>query len=333
MDLASLGLNLAVDLGPELSLSESLRDARSRSRSKPKTQEKSAPSLSSSGTFDDPFRGIGSSSETTRPVIENFSKTRIWAEGVCSQPWFPAATAGVVLLLAAFAWIVYRGIGRGDPVDIGSTAQTTKVGDKKAEPKKNIPPRVKTVFPPPRVLNGNEVEVVSAEGTVSVEPDLAHAMRAAIGARGHVLLRNTTPLKFSAADANTVSGGSLVIRAAEGTRPVLHVEVKGRNPFLSTRTRTALLMQGVTIEATYLEPGQNPAPVISAGSNVTLDRCAFKVVGGVGCECVGGGGGRPDGQRLLVRELRPRDRSLVLQRLERDASTVHDREYENQRPA
>ena len=237
------------------------------------------------------------------------------------------------MLLAAFAWIVYRGIGRGDPVDIGSTAQTTKVGDKKAEPKKNIPPRVKTVFPPPRVLNGNEVEVVSAEGTVSVEPDLAHAMRAAIGARGHVLLRNTTPLKFSAADANTVSGGSLVIRAAEGTRPVLHVEVKGRNPFLSTRTRTALLMQGVTIEATYLEPGQNPAPVISAGSNVTLDRCAFKVVGGVGCECVGGGGGRPDGQRLLVRELRPRDRSLVLQRLERDASTVHDREYENQRPA
>ena len=284
VDLAALGLNLAVDLGPELSLTESLGNARSRSRSKPKTKENTAPSLSASGMFDDPFRGISSSAETTRPVIENFSKTRKGAERVRSQPWFLPAAAGVGLLLTALAFLAYQGFnggGGGDTADKGSTAQTTKGGEKKTGSNKKIPPKVKREFPRSRVLKGNEVEVVSAEGTVSLEPDLAHAMRAAIGARGHVLLRNTTPLKFSAADATTVSGagGSLVIRAAEGTRPVLQVEVKGRNPFLSTRTRTALLLQGVTIEVTYLEPGPNPAPVISAGSNVTLDRCAFKVVG------------------------------------------------------
>ena len=102
------------------------------------------------------------------------------------------------------------------------------------------------------------------------------------------------PLTFSSADSTTVSGGLLVIRAAEGTRPVLHVEVKGRNPFLSTRARTALVLQGVTdarfhdpVAGGYFFTQQDQAEATALGLTVTdVDTKAGQPVlhvnGGIG---------------------------------------------------
>jgi serine/threonine-protein kinase len=134
------------------------------------------------------------------------------------------------------------------------------------------------------VPGGHPIAVKSRDGVVTVEADLKNAMRRAIGSKGHVLLNNATPLKLSGEEAAImISGGRLHIRAAEGARPVLEVEIKGPGPFLSTRTDTPLTMVGVTIVAHYAgtAPGKEPPPLIEAGTTIVLDHCAFTATGAV----------------------------------------------------
>ncbi len=138
------------------------------------------------------------------------------------------------------------------------------------------PVRAATITPPSPQPSG-DIAVVARDGTMSIQPDLKNAIRAAIGSKGHVLLRNKSPLVFKAAESLRGAGGMLVIRAGAGVKPILKVEVKGGMPFLSTRTDAPLQLEGVTIEATYVEPGNDPAPIIEAGGAVTLDRCAFRL--------------------------------------------------------
>ena len=86
-------------------------------------------------------------------------------------------------------------------------------------------------------------------------------------------------MKITTAEAvNNVGGGFLTIRAGEGVRPELHVEVKEHKPFLSTRSDAPVHIEGVTIVARYIGTTPDPAAVIEAGANVTLDRCCFRVV-------------------------------------------------------
>jgi hypothetical protein len=93
-----------------------------------------------------------------------------------------------------------------------------------------------------------------------------------------VLLLNRTPLALAAADAVRVSGGRISVRAAEGVRPVLEVEVTRGTPFLATTAESPLALEGVTIVARYVGPaGTDPTPVIAAGGDVALSRCAFRV--------------------------------------------------------
>jgi len=82
-------------------------------------------------------------------------------------------------------------------------------------------------------------------------------------------------LRFSSAEAINIGGGALEIRAADGVKPVLQVEVRRQTPFLATKADTPIKLVGVTIEVRYVDPGPEPAAVIEAGSHVTLDRCAF----------------------------------------------------------
>lgn len=124
--------------------------------------------------------------------------------------------------------------------------------------------------------------VKAPDGTVTVEPDLKTAMQRAIGSRGHVLLDHREPLRLTGADAAIkINGGPLYIRAAEGSRPVLQVEIKGAKPFLTTGVQTPVTIVGVSIEAQYADhsgPGE-PPPIVEAAGKVTLDRCAFKATG------------------------------------------------------
>jgi serine/threonine-protein kinase len=130
---------------------------------------------------------------------------------------------------------------------------------------------------------GLAIPVEAQDGTITNEPDLLNALQRAIGSSGRVLLNNREPIRLSGKDAIVppVSGGRLYIRAAGGVQPVLEVEVSGKEPFLSTRTRTPITIVGVTIVARYVDQGQPPPPLIEAGAQVTLERCSFRALGAV----------------------------------------------------
>ena len=248
LDEGLLGIGLGVNLGPEPPLSKAPAQARSKAKAKAKAP---IPPVETRGTSPAPG---------SRP------------------PWLmPAAAVAGVLVLAVGAALAYRQFGGPAVKADTANAARPKPSADTAKPIAGERPKqvAKSGLPEPR---GKEVRVVAGDRSESNEPDLKSAIRAAIGARGHVELRGSEPLKVSAAEALKASGGVLVIRAAAGVRPVLQVEVKGSTPFLSTRTDTALRIEGVTIEATYVDPGNNPAAVIEAGGSVTLDRCAFRVV-------------------------------------------------------
>jgi serine/threonine-protein kinase len=121
------------------------------------------------------------------------------------------------------------------------------------------------------------------DGSVKVETDLKSAIQRAIGSKGHVLLNTSKPLvlRGSAAALPAIGGGPLAIRAAEGVQPVLEVEIQGQKPFLTTRAETPLTLVGVTIVARYRGPSRTVPPVIQAGANVALERCAFTARGAV----------------------------------------------------
>ena len=126
------------------------------------------------------------------------------------------------------------------------------------------------------------IAVKTPDGVVKIEPNLKSAMQRAIGSKGHVLLNNRTPLKLSGTEAAlTIGGGRLYIRAAEGVHPVVEVEIQGQKPFLSTRADTPLTIVGVTFVARYRGKPKTVPPLIQAGADLTLDRCAFTASGGV----------------------------------------------------
>jgi serine/threonine-protein kinase len=242
VDDGLFGMGLAVDLGPEPPLT--------KVKDKPKPKE--AP------------RKTPSPEKTDREV-----------KGHTKRGWLlPAGVAGAVIVLVAVAALAYRSYGVGTLIGAGMTKAAGTSGATSKTKAGEGAGQASPALPAP---TGKEVRVVAADGTESNEPDFRAAVRAAIGSRGHVLLLNRTPLTLSTADAVTASGGVLSIRAGAGLRPVLKVEVKGATPFLSTRTDAPLKLEGLTIEATYSDPGASPAAVIEAGGNVSLDRCAFRV--------------------------------------------------------
>ncbi len=100
---------------------------------------------------------------------------------------------------------------------------------------------------PAEVPGGHPFVVKTPDGRVVVEATLKGAMQRAIGSKGHVLLSNREPLKLTGTDASiNISGGRLTLRAAEGTTPVVEVELKGATPFLAARTDTPLTIVGVS---------------------------------------------------------------------------------------
>jgi serine/threonine-protein kinase len=238
---AAFNLGLMVDLGPEPPLSGA-------SSSKPKTRPKSKP--------------------IEKPVATSPAKSKVQTTDFRSLPYwiYPAGIAAVVLISVA-GFQAYQSSGSVAPKGTGKSKGDTRnpsPGGRKG-PKLFIP-----------TTQGKEVVVVYNDGDVKVERDLVNGMRAAAG-RGYVLLTSSEPVKIPATGAISIGGGRIDVRAGEGVNPVLQVEVRGGTPFLSTKTDAPLILTGVTIEARYVEPGPEPAPVIEAGSHVTLDRCAFEL--------------------------------------------------------
>lgn len=237
------------------------------------------------------FLGVNLSEGSARPKVVKREKEPLGVEAraeplndadAVGGRWIvPGALAAGVLLVSLASGFAYRQFsGKRASGEVKAVAPEEK-GDRGKAGVKSKSAGAEAAVVARRPV-GKEVEVMSPGDDVpTIHPDLKSAMRAAIGSRGDVLLRDTTPMTVTAAEAATMAGGLLSIKAIEGTQPVLRVEIKGDKPFLSTRSNCVLRIEGVTFLVKYNEPGQTPAPLISAGGNVTLDRCAFRMEGSI----------------------------------------------------
>ncbi|WP_406694482.1 serine/threonine-protein kinase [Singulisphaera sp. Ch08] len=263
------GLGLALDFGPEPTLSQVAAKA------KPKPSAPPAPPKSEQET-----RASSTSTTTVAKASPHGRHRRLVLGG-----------AALLLPIAVAGGLYASGIlGRPSPPKAPpKTVTVAPDGDREAPAKDRPVAPSKGIGPELAKEVGPGIAVKAPDGSVSMEPDLKSAMQRAIGSRGHVLLNNREPLRLSgAAAAIKVNGGPLYLRAAEGMQPVIEVEIKGAKPFLTTGIETPLTIVGVTIVANYSESGGGEAPpIIEAAGKVTLDRSAFKATGqGIGTRAV-----------------------------------------------
>ena len=155
------------------------------------------------------------------------------------------------------------------------------------------------------------ITVLTGDGEEKPVEDLFQAMETAVGAKGWVVLHNREPLLLPAREQpiNLFGTGWLKLRAAQGVKPVLIVELKGQKPFLTVGPSMNLNLEGLTVEARYLDlppggpasptpahhPGRRPSPnsilclrggkrtkvngtraLVADGSNLTIENCWFK---------------------------------------------------------
>jgi serine/threonine protein kinase len=129
------------------------------------------------------------------------------------------------------------------------------------------------------------ITVLTEDGEEKAFEDLFKAMEAAIGAKGWVILHNSEPLSLPVSEKPiTVAGeGWLKLRAAQGVKPVLKLELKPEKPFLMVGSSVHLILDGLTFQAKYLDPlpgnpGPSiPGPIILAGGPADVRYCAFTV--------------------------------------------------------
>ena len=113
--------------------------------------------------------------------------------------------------------------------------------------------------------------------------NLLAALQIATSTHGYVELRNREPYRLHSDQPLDFARGSeaVVIRAAPGFAPVIEVELKGPNSFITTGSSVPLELSGVTIVVYYPEAGTTPPPpIIKAARKAKINRCAFKVAGG-----------------------------------------------------
>src|SRR5271157_1316348 len=234
---------LILDLGPEPSLTDSLSRSRSWFGS------------------DKPVRTQGataSASQEQMPVADHLRGLLSWQ----SHPWLwwlDAAAVALALLVVGYA--LARWLGK----------------DQKTAQHRNQEPAGKQVGTPQPGPSFRRVDGTGGAGRETVDPkrepepaitvltgdgeekpvaDLFQAMETAVGAKGWVVLHNCEPLSLPAREQpiNLFGTGWLKLRAAQGVKPVLIVELKGQKPFLTVGPSMNLNLEGLTFEARYLDP-------------------------------------------------------------------------------
>jgi|GEM_PF-995260 len=270
----SSGLGLGLNFGPEPLLSGS--------SAKPKSAPKAPtppPSIVEPLAVDSPSTSV--SAATVKPERQGLDRRLI------------LAGAAVVLLIVVAGGLFASGFfgkaGGSKTTKAKPGTDVAKVAPEVKEARETPEKAVAAVASPatpkavvPEVPKGQPIAVKTPDGTVIVEPDFKSAMQRAIGSKGHVLLNNTEPIRFSGANAAIrITGGPLYIRAAEGVRPVLEVDMKGAEAFLTTGAQTPISIVGVTMVAHYGSQSKGAAPLIEALGNVRLEHCAFNATGSV----------------------------------------------------
>jgi hypothetical protein len=171
-------------------------------------------------------------------------------------------------------------------------------GDKKGNLKPSLPDVAKNPKSVPKSSQITKVTpsdpnsesgiVVRIEGENEIPfaaDKLSDAINKAIGSHGWVELRNRKPLRVTGTNQKPLdfdqASGQLMIRAAEGSTPVIEFEMTGSKPLLATGSAVTVLLSGVTIVMRYAEPATLPSAnlsaLISLAGKSKIERCAFKL--------------------------------------------------------
>ncbi len=266
---------LILDLGPEPSLTDSLSRSRSWFGS------------------DKPVRTQGaaaSASQEHMPVADHLRGLLSWQ----SHPWLwwlDAAAVALALLVVSYA--LARWLGKDQKTaqqrnqePAGKQAGTPQPGPSFRRVDGTGGAGRETVDPKRKTEPA--ITVLTGDGEEKPVADLFQAMETAVGAKGWVVLHNREPLSLPAREQpiNLFGTGWLKLRAAQGVKPVLVVELTGQKPFLTVGPSMNLNLEGLSVEARYLDPlpggpaSPTPAPIILAGGPAQIRYCAFEVVNG-----------------------------------------------------
>ena len=314
---------LILDLGPEPSLTDSLSRSKSWFRSdKPvRTQGAAASASHEQVPVADHLRGL----------LSLQSHPWLW--------WLDAAVVALALLVVGYA--LARWLGKDQKTaqhrnqePAGKQAETPRPGPSfrrvagtGGAGRETVDPKGK---PEPAIT------VLTGDGEEKPVADLFQAMATALGAKGWVVLHNREPLSLPARKqpVNLFGSGWLKLRAAQGVKPVLIVDLKGQKPFLTVGPSMNLNLEGLTVEARYLDlppgdpasPTPTPAPIILAGGPAQIRYCAFQVVNGTKLNGTRARRGwkQPDDRELLVQGFSDGSRGSRYRRLDHAGQADHD---------
>ncbi|WP_435020680.1 protein kinase domain-containing protein [Tundrisphaera sp. TA3] len=128
----------------------------------------------------------------------------------------------------------------------------------------------------PAPIPPGEILVRGKDGRMIAAKTLAEAVARAARSGGEVVLTSATPIRLTnKATIIVPSGEPLVIRAAEGVRPVLEVQMAGALPMFAARSTISI--KGLTVVDRRDKP--TDAPLIDAERDLALERCAIRAEG------------------------------------------------------
>ena len=271
---AAAAFPFQLDLGPQPSLSDSVRNPRAWFGG-----SGSKPSSTSGSTSASPSAEVAAGTAGS------------WADDPTRRRWLVAA----ILSGMVAAGLVFEAVRRGKLGPASSNAKTAEAGarpqDGSAGPAQ--PPaagkRAATID-----WGGASVVVRDRDGAVTPAPDLSAALESALGGRGTVVVKEGEPLTVKADAARTLAGRGTIEVEGEGGGAVLRVEL-GAKPWLATGSSVNLVLRNLTIEVGRAAPGdQTPPPLILAAGRATIERCALRTAPALGyagsCAVVSRGG-------------------------------------------
>ncbi|MDB5350927.1 MAG: serine/threonine protein kinase [Planctomycetota bacterium] len=174
------------------------------------------------------------------------------------------AGAALVVALLIFVWSKLPSRSKAIPKAV-QNAEASKTKDSNE--------------PPP------EIAIRYPDNTEVAQPDLREAITRLGGSGGEIVLRTKKTLKVGDPKKSLrLSGGHLVIKAVDGARPELSVDLAGPMPWIEADPLARLTLIGLSIRAEIIvnegaRPGASPPTLIAANGGVALERCLFTTTG------------------------------------------------------
>ncbi len=253
-----------LDLGPEPSLSDSVRNPRAW------------------------FGGSGTKPSSGGGTTSGSHSAEVAAETETSRPDDPIGRRRLVVAAVAIG-LVASGLAleaarRGRIPLPWSGAETAVAGDGSREGSAGGKAAPVSEERAPAIDWGDAlVAVRDRDGGIRPAADLAAAMESALGERGVVVVKGGAPLAVGVDSARKLSArGTIAIEGERGGKAVLRIEL-GAEPWLSTGSSANLTLRDLTIEVGRAKPGDEPPPpLILAAGRVAIERCAFRAIPALG---------------------------------------------------